>query len=358
MGEQIGKSPPQAHSCTGEDAPRYRDAGVDLDAAERAKAGIKDLVAATRDENTLSDLGSFAGLYLAPPGFRAPVLVASADGVGTKLKVAFLSGRHGTVGRDLVNHCVNDILVQGARPLFFLDYLAVGAMDEDVVTEVVAGVALGCRENGCALLGGETAQMPDFYAAGEYDLAGFVVGVVERERMLDGSAVRVGDVLVGIASTGLHTNGYTLARRIVFDQLGLGPDDPFPTTGQSVADELLGAHRSYVRSLLPIVEDDRVHALAHITGGGIPGNLPRVLGPGLGAVVRRDSWELPPVFGALQRAGSLSLEEMDRVFNMGVGMIAIVPPAHADGVIDSLRSEGETAWMMGEIEAGHGVRYG
>jgi len=358
MGEQIGKFPPQGHSCAGKDAPRYREAGVDLDAAERTKAGLKGLVAATRDKNTLSDLGSFAGLYLVPPGVRAPVLVASADGVGTKLKVAFLSGRHGTVGRDLVNHCVNDILVQGARPLFFLDYLAVGAMDEDVVTEVVAGVALGCRENGCALLGGETAQMPDFYAAGEYDLAGFVVGVVERERVLDGSAVRVGDVLVGIASTGLHTNGYTLARRIVFDQLGLGPDDPFPTTGQSVADELLGVHRSYVRPLLPIVEGDRVHALAHITGGGIPGNLPRVLGPGLGAVVRRGSWDLPPVFSALQRAGSLPLEEMDRVFNMGVGMIAIVPPAHADGVIASLRSGGETAWIMGEIEAGHGVRYG
>ena len=358
MGDQIGKFPTQVHSCAGKDAPRYREAGVDLDAAERTKAGLKGLVAATRDKNTLSDLGSFAGLYLVPPGVRAPVLVASADGVGTKLKVAFLSGRHGTVGRDLVNHCVNDILVQGARPLFFLDYLAVGAMDEDVVTEVVAGVALGCRENGCALLGGETAQMPDFYAAGEYDLAGFVVGVVERERVLDGSAVRVGDVLVGIASTGLHTNGYTLARHIVFDQLGLGPDDPFPTTGQSVADELLGVHRSYVRPLLPIVEGDRVHALAHITGGGIPGNLPRVLGPGLGAVVRRDSWELPPVFGALQRAGSIPLEEMDRVFNMGVGMIAIVSPAHADGVIASLRSGGETVWMMGEIEAGHGVRYG
>ena len=356
MGKQIEKVGPEAYSGTA--APRYRDAGVDLDAAERAKARLKGLVASTRDENTLSDLGSFGGLYLVPPGARAPVLVASADGVGTKLKVAFRSGRHGTVGRDLVNHCVNDILVQGARPLFFLDYLALGAMDEDVVTEVVAGVALGCRENGCALLGGETAQMPDFYAAGEYDLAGFAVGVVERERVLDGSAVGVGDVLVGIASTGLHTNGYTLARRIVFDQLGLGPDDAFPTTGRSVADELLEAHKSYLRPLLPLVEGGRVHALAHITGGGVPGNLPRVLGPGLGAVVQRDSWELPPVFGVLQQSGSLTLEEMDRVFNMGVGMIAIVSPAHADDMVASLRSAGETAWVMGEIEAGHGVRYG
>ena len=356
MGEQIGKFGPEARS--GAAAPSYRDAGVDLDAAERAKARLKDLVASTRDENTLSDLGSFGGLYLVPPGARAPVLVASADGVGTKLKVAFLSGRHGTVGRDLVNHCVNDILVQGARPLFFLDYLAVGAMDEDVVTEVVAGVAHGCRENGCVLLGGETAQMQDFYASGEYDLAGFVVGVVERERVLDGTAVGVGDVLIGIASSGLHTNGYTLARRIVFDQLGLGPDDAFPTTGRSVTDELLEAHRSYLRPLLPLVEGGRVHGLAHITGGGVPGNLPRVLGPGLGAVVQRKSWELPPVFGVLQKAGSLTLEEMDRVFNMGVGMIAIVPPAHADDVVASLRSAGETAWVMGEIEAGHGVRYG
>jgi phosphoribosylformylglycinamidine cyclo-ligase len=356
MGKQIGKFGPRAFS--GETAPSYRDAGVDLDAAERAKMRLKDLVASTRDENTLSDLGSFGGLYRVPPEARGPVLVASADGVGTKLKVAFLSGRHGTLGRDLVNHCVNDILVQGARPLFFLDYLAVGTMDEDVVTEVVAGVALGCRDNGCALLGGETAQMPDFYAPGEYDLAGFVVGVVESEQVLDGSAVGVGDVLIGIASTGLHTNGYTLARRIVFDQLGLGPDDAFPTTGRSVADELLEAHKSYLRPLLPLVEGGRVHALAHITGGGVPGNLPRVLGPGLGAVVQRDSWELPPVFGVLQQSGSLTLEEMDRVFNMGVGMIAIVSPAHADDMVASLRSAGETAWVMGEIEAGHGVRYG
>ena len=355
MDDQIGKPGPEERSGAG--APSYRDAGVDLDAAERAKERLKDLVASTRDENTLSDLGSFGGLYLVPPGARAPVLVASADGVGTKLKVAFLSGRHDTVGRDLVNHCVNDILVQGARPLFFLDYLAVGAMDEAVVTEVVAGVAVGCRENGCALLGGETAQMPEFYTAGEYDLAGFVVGVVEREQVLDGSTVRVGDALVGIASTGLHTNGYTLARRIIFDQLGLGPDDAYPLTGRSVADELLEAHRSYLRPVLPLLEANRVRALAHITGGGVPGNLPRVLGPGLGAVVQRDSWDVPSVFGALGQAGSLALEEMDRVFNMGVGMIAIVPPDQADGVIESLRSAGETAWLMGEVEAGDGVRY-
>jgi phosphoribosylformylglycinamidine cyclo-ligase len=335
----------------------YRSAGVDLDAAERAKARLKELVASTRDENTLSELGSFGGLYAVPEGSRAPVLVASADGVGTKLKVAFLADRHDTVGRDLVNHCVNDILVQGARPLFFLDYLAVGVMDESRVTEVVAGVALGCRDNACALLGGETAQMPDFYAAGEYDLAGFIVGVVEKGRVLDGGAVRAGDALVAIGSTGLHTNGYTLARRIVFDRLGLGPDDPFPGTGNSVADELLAPHRSYLRPLLPLLEQGRVHALAHITGGGVPGNLPRVLPQGLGAVVRRGSWQPPAVFRSLQQAGGVETEEMDRVFNMGVGMIAIVPPADADAVVRALGAAGETAWALGVVERGEGVRY-
>ena len=335
----------------------YRDAGVDLDAGDRAKARLKALVAKTRDANTLSELGSFGGLYLVPPGMRAPVLVTSADGVGTKLKVAFQSGRHGTVGRDLVNHCVNDILVQGARPLFFLDYLALGVMDEEVVTEVVAGVALGCSDNGCALLGGETAQMPDFYAAGEYDLAGFIVGVVERDRVLDGGRVHAGDALVGLGSTGLHTNGYTLARRIVFERLGLGPADPFPGTGRSVADELLEAHRSYLRPMLPLLDAEKIHALAHVTGGGIPGNLPRVLPAGLGATVRRRSWKLPAVFESLQRAGSVAPDEMDRVFNMGVGMIAIVAPADADAVVAALRAAGETAWILGEVESGHGVRY-
>jgi phosphoribosylformylglycinamidine cyclo-ligase len=338
-------------------AETYRAAGVDLDAAERAKARLKELVASTRDRWTLSELGSFGGLYAVPGDAREPVLVASADGVGTKLKVAFLANRHDTVGRDLVNHCVNDILVQGARPLFFLDYVALGAMDEAVVTDVVAGVACGCRDNGCALLGGETAQMPDFYAAGEYDLAGFIVGVVERARILDGSAVRAGDQLVALASTGLHTNGYTLARRIVFERLGLGPDDAFPETGRSVADELLEPHRSYLKPLMPQLAAGRVHALAHITGGGIPGNLPRVLPEGLGALIDRSSWQPPRVFTALQRSGDVTPDEMDRVFNMGVGMIAIVPPAEVDALLAGVRAAGETAWLLGQVEKGSGVRY-
>ena len=276
----------------------YRDAGVDLDAAERAKDKLKALVASTRDRWTLSELGLFGGVYQVPEGLGTPVLVSSADGVGTKLKVAFDAGRHDTVGQCLVNHCVNDILVQGARPLFFLDYLATGAMDELVVTQVVSGVAVACKENGCALVGGETAQMPDFYAAGEYDLAGFIVGVVERDDILDGRDIREGDVLLGLASSGLHTNGYTLARRIVFEVMGLNVRDPFPGTGRSVADELLAVHRSYLPALWPRQREGSVRALAHVTGGGLPGNLPRVCPAGLGAVVDRGAWEVPPSSGS------------------------------------------------------------
>ncbi len=335
----------------------YRDAGVDLDAAERAKNRLKALVASTRDAYTLSELGQFGGLYQVPGDVAAPVLVSSADGVGTKLKVAFEAGRHDTVGQCLVNHCVNDILVQGARPMFFLDYLATGEMDEVVVAEVVGGVAVACKQNACALLGGETAQMPDFYAAGEYDLAGFIVGLVGRDRILDGGRIREGDVLLGIASSGLHTNGYTLARKIVFDAMGLGIDDELPGTGRSVADELLTVHRSYLHSLWPLLEEGRIHGLAHITGGGIPGNLPRVLPDGLGAVVDRAAWDVPPLFRTLQEGGNVDRYEMDRVFNMGVGMIAVVRADDAEGVAQTLRHAGVEVWNVGNVEVGHGVRY-
>lgn len=339
------------------DGLSYRDAGVDLEVAERAKEGLKALVASTRDENTLSELGAFGGLYAVPAGLASPVLVSSADGVGTKLKVAFVAGRHDTVGHCLVNHCVNDILVQGARPLFFLDYLATGSMDEHVVQEIVRGVAAGCRENGCALLGGETAEMPGFYAGGEYDLAGFIVGAVERDRVLDGSRIREGDALVGLASTGLHTNGYTLARKIVFDVMELGADDPLPGTDGTVADVLLAVHRSYLAALRAPLEAGSVHGLAHITGGGIPGNLPRVLPAGLGAVVERGSWEIPPVFRTLQDAGRVAIEEMDRVFNMGVGMIVVVAPEDVDAVRGAARDEGVASWVIGAIGRGEGVTY-
>lgn len=335
----------------------YRDAGVDLDAAERAKDKLKALVASTRDRWTLSELGSFGGLYQVPQGMHTPVLVSSADGVGTKLKVAFDAGRHDTVGQCLVNHCVNDILVQGARPLFFLDYLATGVLDEMVVTQVVSGVAMACKENACALVGGETAQMPDFYAAGEYDLAGFIVGVVERGRILDGRDIREGDTLLGLASSGLHTNGYTLARRIVFEAMGLGVHDEFPGTGRSVADELLAVHRSYLTVLWPLLERGSIRGLAHITGGGIPGNLPRILPDGLGALVDRGAWEVPAVFRTLQEAGGVDRFEMDRVFNMGIGMVAVTRPEDAGAVADAVRGAGVDVWPLGRIEAGRGVRY-
>ena len=335
----------------------YRSAGVDLDAAERAKAGLAELVASTRDGHTHSEMGAFGGLYAVPPEIEAPVLVSSADGVGTKLKVAFRTGIHDTVGRDLVNHCVNDILVQGARPLFFLDYLASGEMDEGVITTVVRGIAEACRENGCALLGGETAQMPDFYAPGEYDLAGFVVGAVARERILDGSRIEAGDHLVGLPSSGLHTNGYTLARRIVFQEMGLDVDDPFPELGVPAGEVLLRVHRSYLSLLEPHLAAGRIRGLAHVTGGGIAGNLPRVLPDGLGAAVRAGSWEVPPLFRVLEEAGRVSRDEMFRVFNMGVGMIAVVGPDQSATVVEELEAVEEEAWLLGRVEEGSGVRF-
>ena len=331
----------------------YKAAGVDLDAADRAKRSLAPLLDALGDENTLSGLGAFGGLYAVPGGMDQPVLVASADGVGTKLKVAFASRRHDTVGQDLVNHCVNDILVQGARPLFFLDYLATGDLDEGVVSAVVGGVARACGENACALLGGETAQMPDFYAAGEYDLAGFVVGVVERGRILDGSAVRAGDRLVALPSSGLHTNGFTLARTIVFERMGLGVGDPFPGEPATVEEVLLRVHRSYLATVWPLLGEGVVSAMAHVTGGGIEGNLPRVLPEGLGARVDCASWTPANVFRQLGDAGGVAACEMYRVFNMGVGMILVVAPEREAAVLTAL---GEGGWPLGEVVDGSGVQ--
>jgi phosphoribosylformylglycinamidine cyclo-ligase len=337
------------------DAPglSYRDAGVDIDAAHVAMRGVAALVRSTATADTLSELGSFGGLYRVPRGVARPVLVASTDGVGTKLKVAFLSGRHGTVGEDLVNHCVNDILVQGARPLFFLDYVGLGRLTPGTVETLVEGIARGCRANGCALLGGETAEMPDFYAPGEYDLAGTIVGVVEEDRVLDGRSIQAGDALVALASSGLHTNGYSLARRVVFDRLGLSVDDPFPgEDGASVADVLLRVHRSYLNPISPLLERGDVRGLAHITGGGLTDNVPRILPDGLDARFDRATWEVPNVFRVLQREGGVDEEEMFRAFNMGVGMVAVVPADRADAVVAALNAAGETAWIAGEIVPG------
>jgi phosphoribosylformylglycinamidine cyclo-ligase len=324
----------------------YKDSGVDIDAGNEVVRRIKALARATFTPGVLSELGSFGGLFrLGERGHRDPVLVASADGVGTKLRVAFMSGIHGTIGADLVNHCVNDILVQGAQPLFFLDYLATGRLDPDVAVQIVEGLARACRENGCALLGGETAEMPGFYADGEYDVAGFIVGSVERERVIDGRNIAPGDVLIGLPSSGLHTNGYSLARTIVFERLKLGIHDRVPELGMTVADALLAPHRSYLSAIRPLLATPRsiIKGMAHITGGGITDNLPRVLPSGTDAVVRLGSWDVPPVFRWLEREGAVAREDMLRTFNMGVGLVLVVAPGDADEVIGALRGAGEPA---------------
>jgi phosphoribosylformylglycinamidine cyclo-ligase len=331
----------------------YRGAGVDIDAAEDARERYRRLVESTRTAGAVGAFGSFGGLFRAPTG-EHPLLVASADGVGTKIKVAIESGRHDTIGHCLVNHCVNDILAQGARPLFFLDYIAFGVLDPAVAEAIVAGVAAGCRENGCALIGGETAEMPGLYTPPDYDLAGFIVGTVEESATLGPERVREGDVIVALASTGLHTNGYSLARRIVRERMGLGVHDVFPgEDGATVAEVLLRVHRSYLPVLQPHLES--VHALAHITGGGIPGNLNRALPPHLDAVVRRDTWDVPGVFGALASAGEVPDEESFRAFNMGVGMMVILPEADAGGVVAAARDAVVDAWIAGEVVNGHGT---
>ena len=330
----------------------YRAAGVDIGAADDAKRRIAALVESTFTEGARGRFGGFGGLFRLPAGLEQPLLVASADGVGTKIKVAIEADRHDTIGHDLVNHCVNDILVQGARPLFFLDYVAFGALIPTVVEAVVRGVAAGCRENGCALIGGETAEMPGVYTPPDYDLAGFIVGCVEERRVLGAERVRGGDALVALASSGLHTNGYSLARRIVSDRMRLGVQDPFPGEPGSVADVLLRVHRSYLRALMPVL--DRVHAMAHITGGGLPGNLNRALPPSLDAVVDTGSWRIPNTFLALERAGGVPRAEMFRAFNMGVGMVALCDTESVDAVIASARAAAVDAWPLGEVREGSG----
>jgi len=336
----------------------YKDAGVDIDAQDKALEQVKKMVRNTYTDGVLSDQGAFGGLFSVPKGFKEPVLVASADGVGTKLKVAIATGRNGTVGQDLVNHCINDILVQGARPLFFLDYLATGRLEPDVVADVIGGVATACTEAGVALLGGETAEMPGFYGDGEYDLAGFIVGVVGRKAILDGSSVRKGDVLVGLPSTGLHTNGYSLARKVLLDDPGFGPDDVIPELGCSVGEELLKIHRCYLNPVWPLVEKGLIHAMAHITGGGLTDNLPRVMPKNLRSVVKVGSWEIPPVFNVLAKRGEVPEDDLWRTFNMGVGMVLIVPPKRLEKVLAHLRDADCPSFPMGNIVKGErGVEY-
>jgi phosphoribosylformylglycinamidine cyclo-ligase len=338
----------------------YRQAGVDIDAGNEVVRRIRSLARGTHTPGVLSEIGSFGGLFrMSAAGLDDPVLVASADGVGTKLRVAFMTGRHGTIGRDLVNHCVNDILVQGAEPLFFLDYLATGRLEPDVAVQVVEGLAAACRENGCALLGGETAEMPGFYADGEYDLAGFIVGAVPRARLIDGGRIAAGDVLIGVPSSGLHTNGFSLARRVAFDQAGLRHDSRVEELGASIGEAMLVPHRTYLPLIRPLLDRGVIKGMAHITGGGITDNLPRVLPQGLHATIDRGAWEVPTIFRWLQRTGKISDSDMLRTFNMGIGLIVACDPAGATLVLESLVAAGETAAaVIGRIGAGgEGVRY-
>ena len=332
----------------------YKSAGVDIDAGNEAVRRIRALARSTFTPGVLSEIGSFGGLFQLEPGrFREPVLVASADGVGTKLKVAFLAGKHNTVGVDLVNHCVNDILMQGAEPLFFLDYLSTGRLSPEVAESIVGGMATACRDNGCALLGGETAEMPGFYGDGEYDLAGFIVGVVDRNRLINGRTIAIGDVLVGVPSSGLHTNGYSLARRIAFDQLGLTVDRHIPELGRTLGEAFLEPHRSYLPLIRPLLDGGRIKGMAHITGGGITDNLPRILPHGTAAVVDAASWQVPPLFRWLRHSGRVPIDDMMRTFNMGIGLIIVAAREKAEQLIDELAARGgRDARVIGEIVPG------
>ncbi len=326
----------------------YRSAGVDIDAATKALGKVRESARSTYQPGTLSDIGSFGGLFrLDTDRYKRPVLVASTDGVGTKLKIAFATGRHESVGYDLVSHCINDILVQGARPLFFLDYLAMGKLDGDVAASVVAGMAEACREFKLSLLGGETAEMPGFYTPGEYDVAGTIIGVVEEDRIIDGSAVKPGERLWALPSWGLHTNGYSLARKIFFEQEGLEPSSHVDDIGGTIADELLARHRCYLPDLEPLLDSGAIHALAHITGGGLTDNIPRVLPEGCGVRIDLGNLRPLPVFRYLMDKGNVPGAEMLRAFNMGVGMVVI---AKDDPKLDD-------AWLIGEVVAGSDVTY-
>jgi phosphoribosylformylglycinamidine cyclo-ligase len=332
----------------------YAAAGVDIDAATEAKRRIKRLARTTFTPGVLSDIGSFGALFrIDPSRYREPLLVSSCDGVGTKLKIAFLTGIHDTVGYDIVSHCVSDIMVQGARPLFFLDYIACGTLEPGVVEKIAAGLARGCRETGCALIGGETAEMPDFYDPGEYDLAGFIVGIVERDKVVDGSRIRPGDRLLGLASAGLHTNGYSLARKILFDRLGLRVGDRVPELGGTVGELLLAPHRSYYRGLEPLLDTPLIKGMAHITGGGITENLPRILPRRTAAVIARGSWPILPLCAFLQQSGDVDDAEMYRTFNMGIGMILVVAPEDVPAVREHFGSLDEPCHVIGSIVEGN-----
>jgi phosphoribosylformylglycinamidine cyclo-ligase len=329
----------------------YSDAGVSIDNANAAVAKIREFARSTFNDRTLTEIGSFGGMFSgAFPGMAEPVLVASADGVGTKLKVAFETGIHDTVGQDLVNHCVNDILVQGARPLFFLDYFATGKLEPDVTASVVEGMARACRENSCVLLGGETAEMPDFYPPGEYDLAGFIVGVVDKQKVIDGKDIVPGDVVLGLPSTGLQTNGYSLARKLFFEIAGYKADTYIDELGQTAAEALLKTHASFLRPLEGLLDTGVIKGLAHITGGGFLENIPRILPPGVAVEIERGTWPELPIFGLMQRLGNVEEKEMFRTFNMGIGMVIVC----SDGDKQAIRDTIGTCYDIGRVTGGDG----
>jgi phosphoribosylformylglycinamidine cyclo-ligase len=332
------------------EANRYREAGVDLDKANELIKRIRPLVRSTFRGGVITDIGGFGGLYsFNCTELKNPVLVSTTDGVGTKLKVAFWADRHDTVGIDLVAMCVNDIIVQGARPLFFLDYLALGRVDLDLVERIISGIVAGCKEATCSLIGGETAEMPDFYGQNEYDMAGFAVGLVDNADIIDGSTIHVGDHVIGLASNGLHSNGYSLVRRIVFDQLKLQPDSFLSECNRTAVEELLEPTRIYVEPVLKVLKTFRVAGMAHITGGGFYDNIPRILPRACQAVISRNSWEMPGIFRFLQEHGAISDEEMLHVFNCGIGFILVVDPEVSGDIMELLKAMSQRAFRIGEI---------
>lgn len=331
----------------------YRDAGVDIDAMNDAVHRMKEAVRSTYTENVLTDVGAFGGMFrLGEHGMADPVLVSSIDGVGTKVKIATMMGRHESIGRDIVNHCVNDILVQGAKPLFFLDYYATSKLETAIATEVVQGMSGACKEAGCVLIGGETAEMPGVYVEGEYDLAGCIVGIVDRERIINGSRVAAGDAVIGLASSGLHTNGYSLARKILFESAGYDPKQYVPEIGRVLGDALLEPHRCYAGPVFDVMEGHDIHAIAHITGGGFYDNIPRVLPSDCQVTLERRNWPAPPIFALIQEKGNVEDVEMYRTFNMGIGLVLIVPREQTPQIVEWLNELGEHAGIVGEVHKG------
>ncbi len=331
----------------------YAAAGVDIEAADRAVEKIKKLAKATFNKCVLSEIGSFGGFFQPDlTGYKEPVLISSADGVGTKLKIAFMTNKHDTVGEDLVNHCVNDILVHGARPLFFMDYIGTGKLDPDTVAEIITGFSRGCKNHDMALLGGETAEMPDFYAPGEYDLAGFIVGMVDKAKIVNGADIQPGDSIIGLAAGGLHTNGYSLARKIAFDIAGLKPDTYIDTLKDTIGAALLKTHKSYFKIIWDLLKKYEIKGMAHITGGGIPGNLVRILPENTQAIINKGSWDIPPIFTFLAEKGPVAENDMYPAFNMGIGYILVVKPELTDKIIGDIKKAGERAYILGRIEKG------